>query len=200
MRPTLLFAGSAALTVYADEESVYVSDWTTVTVTKTVTAPAATETIPAAEQAQVDYHTISLSAVTSDCERFDLSKQPTVIVTESVTSSTSALEAAPTTSTPPSAPTTCAGEAPAAEEFTSYWSTAWTLTSEPESTLSAAPSIAISTSAATTTTAANAYQQAVLYNHNIHRRNHSAPNVDWSADLETSARALASKCVYEHDT
>lgn len=200
MRPTLLFAVLAAFAVNADEKSVYVSDWNTVTVTKTVTAPTVAETVPAADRAQINYQTTTLSAVAIDCERSDLSKQSTIILTESVTSSTSALEAAPTTPTPTAAPTTCAGEAPAAEEFTSYWSTAWTFTIEPESTPSAAPSLAISTSAATNTIVANAYQQAVLYNHNIHRRNHSAPNVDWSADLETSARALASKCVYEHDT
>ncbi|TPR02128.1 Nucleoporin complex subunit 54 family protein [Aspergillus niger] len=41
---------------------------------------------------------------------------------------------------------------------------------------------------------------AVLYNHNVHRSNHSASSLEWSSDLESSAYTLAAKCVYEHDT
>lgn len=196
MRPTLLLAALAAGAVNAYERHVYVTDWTTVTVTKTVTAPTVTETVPAANQVQVDYKTTTVSAAAVETEHSELLKKSTVIVPQSVTSSTS-------TFTPAPAPTTSAAEvvqAPA--ESTSYWSTAWTSTIEPESTISATSTLATSTSsaAAATTTAANAYQQAVLYNHNIHRSNHSVPSVDWSADLETSALALAAKCVYEHDT
>ncbi|KAJ6118007.1 hypothetical protein N7523_005758 [Penicillium sp. IBT 18751x] len=62
------------------------------------------------------------------------------------------------------------------------------------------PALADLTPAAATATTADAYQHDVLFHHNIHRRNHSAPSVNWSTDLETSARALAAKCVYEHDT
>ncbi|KAJ5314153.1 uncharacterized protein N7443_001037 [Penicillium atrosanguineum] len=201
MRPTLLLAALAAGAVNAYERSVYVTDWTTVTVTKTVTAPTVTETVPTANQVQVDYKTTTLSAAAVETQQSDLYKKSTVIVPESVTSSTSTLEAAPATLAPVPAPTTSAAEGvQAAAESTSYWSTAWTSTIEPESTTSATSTLATSTSAAATATAANAYQQAVLYNHNIHRSNHSAPSVDWSADLETSARALAAKCVYEHDT
>ena len=196
MRPTLLFAALAAVAVKAYEKSIYVSDWTTVTVTKSVTAPTVTETASTANQAQIKDQTTTLSAVAIDCER----SNPPVIVPESVSFSTSTLEAAPVMSTPPPAPTTSAGEVPAAAESTSYWSTAWTFTIEPESSPFATPVLAFSTSAAATATAANAYQQDVLYNHNIHRSNHSATHVVWSADLEISARTLAAKCVYEHDT
>ncbi|KAJ5677145.1 uncharacterized protein N7477_002778 [Penicillium maclennaniae] len=202
MRPTLLLAALAAGAVNAYERRVYVTDWTTVTVTKTVTAPAVTETVAAANQVQVDYKTTTLSAAPVETEQSELLKKSTVIVPESVTSSTSTLEAVSSTFTPAPAPTSAAEEVQAAAESTSYWSTAWTSTIEPESTASATSTLATSTSsvAAATATAANAYQQAVLYNHNIHRSNHSAPSVDWSADLENSARALAAKCVYEHDT
>ncbi|KAJ6120543.1 hypothetical protein N7523_004823 [Penicillium sp. IBT 18751x] len=204
MRPTLLLAALAAGAVNAYERRVYVTDWTTVTVTKTVTAPAVTETVAAANQVQVDYKTTTLSAAPVETEQSELLKKSTVVVPESVTSSTSTFEAVSSTFTPAPAPapTSAAEEVQAAAESTSYWSTAWTSTIEPESTASATSTLATSTSsvAAATATAANAYQQAVLYNHNIHRSNHSAPSVDWSADLETSARALAAKCVYEHDT
>ncbi|KAJ5288336.1 hypothetical protein PENANT_c069G09107 [Penicillium antarcticum] len=185
MRATFLFVALAAGAVNAYEKSVYIIDWTTITATKAVTASTVTEIIPPANQAQVGYDTTTLSAAAIDCERFNLPKQST---------------SAPATSMPTSAPITSAGEVQAAGESTSYWSTAWAFTIEPESTTSATSTPAISTSAATTAVAANAYQQAVLYNHNIHRSNHSAPPVGWSVDLETSARALASKCVYEHDT
>jgi hypothetical protein len=183
MRSTLLLAALAAGAVNAFERRVYVTDWTTITVTKTVTAPAVTHTVPAPQQVQVDYETSTLSAASVETGHSDLSKKSTVIVPDSVTS-----EPAPESTETPD---------PTAES-TSYWSTAWTSTIEPEPATS---TLATSTSsAAPSSTPANAYQQAVLYNHNIHRSNHSAPSVDWSSDLESSARTLAAKCVYQHDT
>lgn len=180
----------AANAVSAFERSVYVTDWTTVTVTKTVMVPTATETVPVAYQAQYNCGTTTLSAATVEAEHSDLAKASAV---ESIGTSTLALEAAPTTS--------AAEEVQAASESTSYWSIAWTSTMELDITISATSTLAItSTSAGATAAAANAYQEVVLYNHNIHRRNHSAPSVHWSADLERSAHALAAKCVYEHDT
>lgn len=44
------------------------------------------------------------------------------------------------------------------------------------------------------------YQSTVLYHHNIHRANHSAPDVQWDADLESSAATIAASCVYAHNT
>lgn len=192
MRPSLLLAALAAGAVNAYERRVYVTDWTAVTVTTTVTAPAVTETVPAANQVQVDYETTTASAAAVETQHSDLSKKSTVIVPESITSSTSTLAAEPTS----------AAEVEPEAASTSYWSTAWTSTVEAASTTSATSTLATSTSsaAAASTPAANAYQQAILYNHNIHRSNHSAASVDWSSDLETSARALAAKCVYQHDT
>jgi len=175
MRSTLLLAALAAGAVNALERRVYETDWTTVTVTKTVTAPAVTETVPAAQQAQVVYETSTESAAPAETEHSDLFKKSTVIVRDPATD-----EAQPA-------------------ESTTYWSTAWTSTIQPEpapTTLSTSTSSAPEASA----TPANAYQQAVLYNHNVHRSNHSAPSVDWDSSLESSARALAAKCVYQHDT
>ena len=190
MQSALFLAALAANAVCAFEKSVYVTNWTTVTVTKTVTVPTTTETVPVAHQVQFNYETVALSAATADAEHSDLAKTSAV---ESIGSFASALEVARTTSV--------AEEAEAASEFTSYWSTAWTSTIGREITISASSALAVSsTSSGAKAEATNAYQQAVLYNHNIHRRNHSAPLLHWSADLEKSARALAAKCVYEHDT
>lgn len=60
--------------------------------------------------------------------------------------------------------------------------------------------LSTSTSTADNGDPTNAYQATVLHNHNIHRSNHSATSVSWSDDLEDSARILASRCVYKHDT
>ncbi|KAI1943429.1 hypothetical protein LOZ66_000011 [Ophidiomyces ophidiicola] len=46
----------------------------------------------------------------------------------------------------------------------------------------------------------NDYQATALYQHNIHRRNHSAEALTWNDRLESTARQLAQTCVYEHDT
>jgi uncharacterized protein YkwD len=52
----------------------------------------------------------------------------------------------------------------------------------------------------TTTIDPGSYRHSVLYSHNIHRANHSSPDLTWSADLEGSARTLATRCIYQHDT
>lgn len=44
------------------------------------------------------------------------------------------------------------------------------------------------------------FQSAVLYHHNIHRANHSAPDVQWDAGLAATALKIAQTCVYQHDT
>ena len=204
MLSNCLLVALAACAVNAYDKNVYVSDWTTVTVTMTVTAPTLTQTVSVADQAQLNYETTTLSAAAVETEHSAVCEKPTVIasnsVTSSVTSFISTVKAALVTSTPPPAlTTTAAAEVQVAVEC-SPWTNAWTSTVKTEYTTSATSTRALSASAVVTATAANAYQQAVLYNHNIHRSNHSAPSVDWSADLETSARTLAAKCVYEHDT
>ena len=64
-----------------------------------------------------------------------------------------------------------------------------------------APSASVSRSAVPSPSpSGNGYQDSVLYNHNVHRGNHSADPLTWSSDLEASAHKLASRCVYKHDT
>lgn len=198
MRSSLLLAALAAGAANAYVKHVYVTDWTTVTVTTTVTEPAVTETVPAAQQDQVVYQT-STAPAPVETQLSELSKKSTVIVPESVTSQAPENTPAPQTQPQPQLqgqPQPQPQPQPSSVS-TSWFSTAWTSTIEPASS-----TLATSTSAASTasSTPANSYQQTVLYNHNIHRSNHSAPSVDWSADLESSARTLAARCVYQHDT
>lgn len=42
------------------------------------------------------------------------------------------------------------------------------------------------------------YQQQVIYNHNVHRSNHSAPQVTWSDSLAATAGKIAAGCVFKH--
>lgn len=183
MRSTLFLAALAAGAAHAYEKRVYVTDWTTVTVTKTVTAPAVTETVTPVQQVQV----------------LTTSTQAPAPVAE--TSQTSELVKKSTEAVPANEP----APTQAAQEQVSTWSSAWTSTYEPaSSTLQPQPA---TTEAASTTQAAasspsgaNTYQQAILYNHNIHRSNHTVSSLDWDADLESTAHTLAARCVYEHDT
>ena len=43
------------------------------------------------------------------------------------------------------------------------------------------------------------YIETVLHHHNVHRSNHSAPAVQWSDTLASTASKIASSCVYRHD-
>jgi uncharacterized protein YkwD len=39
----------------------------------------------------------------------------------------------------------------------------------------------------------------MLYQHNIHRANHSAPNLEWDETLAQYAANTANGCVFAHD-
>lgn len=185
MRSTLLLAAFAASCVSAFEKRVYVTDWTTVTVTETITAPTVTKTVPAVERVPVVITTsTSVADVEANTDLFKKSTVPPESATTQVAVAPESTEAAPTEAA-----------------STSYY--AWTSTIEasssaPSSTL--ATSTSTSSASSATASATNAYQQAVLYNHNIHRSNHSVSSLEWSADLESSAQTLAARCTYEHDT
>ena len=43
------------------------------------------------------------------------------------------------------------------------------------------------------------YASKVVLHHNVHRANHSAPNIAWDANLEASAKQVADSCVYAHN-
>lgn len=191
MRYSLLLAALAAGVVNAVEKRVYVTDWSTVTITTTITAPTVTETIPAVQKAPavvVETETSEPAPVETSSPTTDLFKKSTV---------------------PPDPATTSTVQPQPEEGTTYYWSSAWTSTIEPAepSTTLATSTSSTSTSSSSTTSAASStgsatteYQQKVLYNHNIHRSNHSVSSLDWDDDLRQSAQTLAARCVYEHDT
>ncbi|OCK84569.1 PR-1-like protein [Lepidopterella palustris CBS 459.81] len=43
------------------------------------------------------------------------------------------------------------------------------------------------------------YQDLVLFHHNMHRVNHSAPQLTWNQTLADEAMNLASNCIFKHD-
>lgn len=44
------------------------------------------------------------------------------------------------------------------------------------------------------------YASAALLQHNLHRRNHSSPDVNWDDGLANIAKQIAETCVYAHNT
>lgn len=44
------------------------------------------------------------------------------------------------------------------------------------------------------------YVGQVLYNHNMHRLNHSAPLLSWDVGLAATAQRICDTCIYEHNT
>ncbi|TKA64892.1 hypothetical protein B0A55_10926, partial [Friedmanniomyces simplex] len=105
--------------------------------------------------------------------------------------------AAPSTSEAPSssaAPTTPSSTYVAPSPTSTY--VAPTTTSEaPSSTWAASSSSAAPTSSAPATT----YSDIVVLHHNLHRYNHSAPNIGWDGDLASTAASIASNCIYAHN-
>jgi len=72
------------------------------------------------------------------------------------------------------------------------------------STRSAAPvsTVKSSTSAAAASPAAakpTSYSQIAVYHHNLHRANHSSPDLKWSDSLASTAATIASSCKYAHN-
>ncbi|KAJ5975936.1 hypothetical protein N7481_009643 [Penicillium waksmanii] len=197
MRSNLFLAALAAGAAHAYEKRVYVTDWTTVTITKTVTASAVTETVTPAQQVQIANTIFTTSteapAVAETKLTSDLAKKSTEAVPVN--------EPAPTEA------------AQVQQEPTSWFSTAWTSTFEAASSTEQAPAPASTSSttqaAASTSTASLSnlpgnltpeYKADVLHNHNVHRSNHSAGALDWHDNLYIAAWNLADRCVYEHNT
>lgn len=46
----------------------------------------------------------------------------------------------------------------------------------------------------------SAYAAPIVKQHNMHRSNHSAPDIQWDDDLASIAAQIAASCVYAHDT
>jgi hypothetical protein len=106
--------------------------------------------------------------------------------------------------------------------WTSSWSTSWSESapaetsvkeqapaytskkSEPAPTSYDAPKAysetPTSTKAASSSNAKpTGYQGMVLHHHNIHRQNHSAPDLAWSDSLAATAQKIGETCIYAHN-
>ncbi|GFN18894.1 hypothetical protein AtubIFM55763_002887 [Aspergillus tubingensis] len=209
---------AGALANNVDKRS-YVTDWTIVTLTTTITeypTPTVYENVAAQEAtAAASSSSAAAAAAAAESSSSAAAAAAAAAASASAEASSSAAAAAaaaaeastssvvtPVVETTAAATTAAAVATSAAEEVATSWTSAWTSawTSSWSSTVAPSTTLATSTSSSASSTATSAYQSAVLYNHNVHRSNHSASSVEWSSDLESSAYTLAAKCVYEHDT
>ncbi|KFZ06970.1 hypothetical protein V501_06901 [Pseudogymnoascus sp. VKM F-4519 (FW-2642)] len=70
-----------------------------------------------------------------------------------------------------------------------------------ETPVQAAPVVQTTAAAAPVASPAGTdYKSAVLFHHNVHRTNHSAPALTYSDELAGYAAQLAKTCVFKHDT
>jgi hypothetical protein len=102
---------------------------------------------------------------------------------ESAPAETSVQEQPPAYTSEKSEPAPTSYEAP-----TSYSEAPTSYSEAPTSTKAASSSDAKPTG----------YQGMVLHHHNIHRRNHSAPDLTWSDSLAATAQKIGETCVYAH--
>ncbi|OQE38679.1 hypothetical protein PENCOP_c008G02728 [Penicillium coprophilum] len=189
MRSAVILAALAVGTcAKVIEKEVFVTDWTTVTVTTTVTQwPTSSATAVVAKQD----HTKPAEAAHPT---FDVSRKAAEVDAAPAAASTSTTAevkeaASSTTSSATSSSTTQARIQPATTSATTAATTA--------ATTSASSSTAAATAAPS---AGSSYQESVLHYHNIHRSVHSVDALTWSTDLEEAANTVASSCSYGHDT
>ncbi|KAI0536856.1 CAP domain-containing protein [Xylaria digitata] len=75
-----------------------------------------------------------------------------------------------------------------------------TVTPEQEKpTTTAKPSTVVDTPAQASDSAGDSFQSAALYHHNIHRSNHSSPQVTWNDQIAGYAANTAATCKFAHD-
>ncbi|KAI0878001.1 CAP domain-containing protein [Hypoxylon argillaceum] len=70
---------------------------------------------------------------------------------------------------------------------------------EPTTTTQASTVADTQTQASDTASASDDFQSAALYHHNIHRSNHSSPEVSWNSEIAQYAANTAKTCVFAHD-
>lgn len=87
------------------------------------------------------------------------------------------------------------GQHHASPVTTDAWQPAPTETSSPPPSKSNGGSGASAPAGAVPTS----YSEIVVVAHNLHRKNHSAPDIAWSDDLASSAATIAASCVYAHN-
>jgi hypothetical protein len=102
-------------------------------------------------------------------------------------------EPEPTTSPVPAPESQApAPSAPAAEPSTPPAETPTPSPAQPSAAPSAAPPAS--------PPASGSYSDLVVYNHNVHRTNHSAPAMAWNQSLADTALKIAQSCIYAHNT
>lgn len=177
------------------DKRAYETEWSFFTVTSTTTGQAEQQQMqPAtAETVTLPPTTSTLDSVTTTPAAAETTAAPAE-TTAAAAQNTAQAEPAPSSSSSDNGDNVLDNVVPTG--WTSSFSTAWT------STPTQAPQQTTMTSSATDSGASptNHYQETLLYNHNIHRSNHSADSLSWSNTLEASAQKLAARCVYEHDT
>lgn len=191
MRSAVIIAALAVGTcARVIEKEVYVTEWTTTTITETVTQWP-TNTPSAAVLVKQDHTKPTNAALPT----LDISKKDPAEVE-------AASAAAPTT------PAAVVEPEPSSATTSSTTSSSTTEAELKPVTTAAPAATSVATSSATSTTAAataapnaaNSYQKSILHYHNLHRSDHSASGLTWSEDLAGAAHTLASRCEYGHDT
>ncbi|KAJ5793996.1 Ves allergen [Penicillium paradoxum] len=207
-----LAVGTCAKLVHKE---VYTTEWTTVTVTETVTqwpthAPSAvvvnSEPASTLQPVETPAPTVDLSkktGVAAETAPAEVKSKPAPAEVKSEAAPAEVKSAAPAVEAESKAPAaTTSVTAPATssvEPVQAVTSSATSLaTSASTTTAAAAATSAVSTSS--TASAGGSYQESLLSNHNIHRSTHGADALTWSDSLTESAKTLAMRCVYEHDT
>lgn len=209
MRSSVLaaaFAAGAAAVPYGQKRDV-VTDYDVVYYTHVVTVTAG----PEPTTSTVDVEPETPAATTSAAQHYGHHWKPWHWVN-------------PDSSSPEATSESSAAPAPSA--YTSSWATTWTSewsepassSVEPEPTTTQAPSstyVAPSTSETPSSTyeapsssaassgdapLASTYQEIVKVHHNVHRTNHSAPDIEWDEGLAATAKKIADSCVYAHNT
>lgn len=198
MRSAVILAALAVGTcAKVIQKEVYVTEWTTTTVTETITQwPNGPSTATLVKQ----HPALTTKLAEAPIPTVDLSKKATAAAVDSApapaapapTASAVEVESVQTSSASTSSATTSSSTS-SAEPIQPVTSSATSSAAPVETSSAAAPS-------STSTSASGSYQESVLENHNIHRRVHSADDMTWSAELEDIARQVAEKCVYAHDT
>ena len=95
--------------------------------------------------------------------------------------------------TPPSPQTTTTVEQSAPAPTYSQPANTWSSPAAPPSSPASSPARSAPASAPTD------YSEKVILHHNVHRANHSAPDIAWDDTLAASAQQVAESCVYAHN-
>jgi uncharacterized protein YkwD len=173
-----------------ETDTVYDVVYTTEYVTETAGASVPAVTSTAAAESTSSSSTAVVAQNSLFRNRHSWSWASSVTSNVEVASSTEAASsvAAPsTTSTPVVESTSSVYIAPSTSVYVAPSSTAAATTSSAAETSSAA------------TASATTYQQRVLVHHNVHRANHSAPDLVWDDALAATAQKIGQSCSYAHN-